>query len=182
MSLEDERARQAASNPPAAAPALETVPESAASGAPAVPVESVAEPVVPAEAAVEDVVIPEAGSGEGAVDEDEELRQALALSRGDDVDMGGEDDEEAEIARASEHILRHANAHPQRSDADYHYACSCIEYEGGGGGEQVRRRVWRMTAEVAFGKGEGARAEFGGGLGWETSSAMTGDRVSLVRA
>lgn len=104
MSLEEERARQAATNPPSAAPALETVPEAAASGAPAVPVEAVAEPAQPAaEANVEDVVIPEAASSgaEGGGDEDEELRQALALSRGDDVDMDAQDDEEAEIARAS---------------------------------------------------------------------------------
>ena len=102
MSLEEERARQAAANPPSAVPALETVPEAAASGAPAVPVESVAEPAqaAPVEQAVEDVVIPEAGAGEEEGDEEEELRRALALSRGqgeDDVDM----DEEAEIARAS---------------------------------------------------------------------------------
>lgn len=94
--MEDERARQAAAAPPSSAPALDSVPEAAASGAPAVPVEAVAAP--PAESgAIEDVEIPEAAAAE--VDEEEELRQALALSRGDDVAM--EDDEDAEIARAS---------------------------------------------------------------------------------
>lgn len=90
MSLEEERARQASSTAatsgtPHLGAALPTVDESI----PSTPIKK--------QVSFEDV---------GMEDEDEEMKKALALSRGDDVEMeeavGGEeeDDEEAEIARA----------------------------------------------------------------------------------
>lgn len=121
MSLEEERARQAASNPaPAAAPALETVAETSsastnAAEAPSTPAPAVVKTEVDDTAAV---LAAAAASGgiedvgmEGEADEDDDLARALALSRGDDVEMGDAqgddgDDEDAEIARASEFAPR----------------------------------------------------------------------------
>lgn len=126
MSLEEERARQAASNPaPAAAPSLETVAESStpatssaaevpSTPAPAVKTETDDTAAVLAAAAasggIEDVGM------EGGDDMDDDLARALALSRGDDVEMGDgdEDDEDAEIARASELSIGVRSAAPHR--------------------------------------------------------------------
>lgn len=116
MSLEEERARQAATAAPAAAPSLETVPESAtpAEGsavptpaavpstpapAPAVALDAAEQAAILGGAQIEDV-------GMGGADEEADLALALALSKGDDVEMaeeeeaGDEDDEDAEMARA----------------------------------------------------------------------------------
>lgn len=98
MSLEEERARQAA----LAAPALETVPEGSNS------VEAVLAqggaafqtPVKKEEASESTALLADVGMEDN--DEDDDLARALAMSRGDDVEMGDadEDDEDAEIARA----------------------------------------------------------------------------------
>lgn len=126
MSLEEERARvAAASASTSAVTPLEAVPEVAASGAPALGAEV---PVTPATTVkkeedttaddtaailaaagaseIEDVGM-EGEEGDDDDDDDDDLARALALSRGDDVEMGddAEDDEDAEIARASEYIL-----------------------------------------------------------------------------
>ena len=143
MSLEEERARQAASAPAAATPALEAVPEAfipsdatpAASAIPATPVavekDAAQQAAILAGAQVEDV-------GMTGDDEDADLAMALALSRGeDDVemdDLAGMDDEDAEIARASE--LLSCPLSPQRRIplADGLSFLSRNEYEGGRGG------------------------------------------------
>lgn len=102
MSLDEERARQAAATAASAPTPLETVPEASAapSAVPAlINVDAMSTPVKKEEV-IEDV-------GMGEMDEDDDLARALALSRGDDVDMedAGEEDEDAEIAAASEWFL-----------------------------------------------------------------------------
>lgn len=101
MSLEEERARQAALASASAAAALPVVPEggsieAALSAAPST-VDAFSTPIK-REAPTE------ATGLLSSMDEDEndDLAKALAMSRGDDIEMGNaeEDDEEAEIARA----------------------------------------------------------------------------------
>jgi 26S proteasome regulatory subunit N10 len=87
MSLDEERARQAAVTAAASASSstpLAAVPELDALSTP-----------IKKEAVIEDV-------GMGGDDEDDDLARALALSRGDDVEMGDgeEENEDDEIAKA----------------------------------------------------------------------------------
>lgn len=97
MSLEEERARQASSTATSGTPHLVAALPTVDEAIPSTPVKK--------EVTFDDV---------GMDDEDEEMRKALALSRGDDIEMeeaaGGEeeDDEEAEIARASESGFLHS--------------------------------------------------------------------------
>lgn len=112
MSLEEERARQAASAPStSAAPALDTVTEgSATSNSAEVPSTPATAPVK-TEAGDDTAAVLAAAAASGGIEDvgmdaegdgDDDLARALAMSRGDDVEMGdGDDDEDAEIARAS---------------------------------------------------------------------------------
>lgn len=100
MSLDEERARQAAATAASAPTPLETVPEvsAASSVVPALANDDAMSTPVKKEKVIENVDV-----GMGEMDEDDDLARALALSRGDDVEMGdaGEEDEDAEIAAAS---------------------------------------------------------------------------------
>jgi hypothetical protein len=116
MSLEEERARQAASAPStSAAPALDTVAEGlATSTSPDIP-STPAPAAVKTEGVDDTAAVLAAAAASGGIEDvgmdaegegDDDLARALAMSRGDDVEMGdGDDDEDAEIARASELFL-----------------------------------------------------------------------------
>lgn len=148
MSLEEERARQSAASgsAPAAGTALDSVPE--ASGEAASASTATSDPLKDAQPIkTEDTssdataaVLAAAAASEGIEDvgmdeegdEDDDLARALALSRGDDVEMdesaemADEDDEDAEIARASEFS---AEALSSKSITQSR-SCSRLEYAG----------------------------------------------------
>ena len=96
MSLDEERARQAAVSSVPAPASLEAIAESAATPAVTVKKEddAFATPIKKEPVEEGDVSM---------TDEDEDLKRAMALSRGDDTEMGDadeEEDEEAAIAAA----------------------------------------------------------------------------------
>jgi 26S proteasome regulatory subunit N10 len=113
MSLEEERARQAAVTASSSAPALSSVTESTS-------VESVlasgafSTPVKKEETTESTPLLQDDGMND---DEDDDLARALAMSRGD-VEMGEageeEDDEEAEIARAIAMSMKEDEEEPKK--------------------------------------------------------------------
>lgn len=117
MSLEEERARQAATAPStSAAPALDTVAEGSTTSTSAEVPSTPAPAPVRAEGSDDTAAVLAAAAASGGIEDvgmdaegegDDDLARALAMSRGDDVEMGDgdDDDEDAEIARASKSCL-----------------------------------------------------------------------------